>query len=229
MALPSFDGKRYAKINIDRRDFLAKFLPALLEDHALQTALDVGCGFGYFSGYLAELGLRVTAFDARPENVAEASRRNPNVTFHTYDAEDRAVLSLGTYDLLLCSGLLYHLENPFLAVRNLASLTDKILIIETVVAPSKSQVAVLITEARGPGMSLTGLALVPSESWLLMCLYRSGFPLVYQTRLLPDHVDFRRTPFRARLRTVLLASKVELKSPILRLAPEPKLTNRYPW
>ena len=45
------------------------------------------------------------------------------------------MLRLGKFDLVLCFGLLYHLENPLLAVRHLRSLTEKCLLLESMGVP----------------------------------------------------------------------------------------------
>lgn len=45
------------------------------------------------------------------------------------------MLRLGEFDLVLCFGLLYHLENPLLAVRHLRSLTEKCLLLESMCVP----------------------------------------------------------------------------------------------
>src|SRR6266478_5089926 len=91
----------------------------------LSKAVDAGCGVGFFSQTLAECGLNVRGFDGRGENVAEARRRFPHIPFEQGDIEERAILELGRYDLVLCCGLLYHLENPLLAIRHLRGLTEK--------------------------------------------------------------------------------------------------------
>src|SRR5207237_469295 len=86
---------------------------------------DAGCGVGFFSQTLVECGLNVHGFDARGENVAEARRRFPHIPFEKGDIVERAILQLGEFDLVLCFGLLYHLENPLVAIRNLRVLTKK--------------------------------------------------------------------------------------------------------
>lgn len=58
--------------------FLKSFIPDLTRQEYITSALDAGCGgSGFFSRVLKELGLDVTAFDGRPENVAEAGKPNP--------------------------------------------------------------------------------------------------------------------------------------------------------
>lgn len=91
----------------------------------LGTALDAGAGVGFFSETLRSCGLNVCGFDGRPENVCEARKRFPGIPFEWGDIQDRSILELGKFDLVLCFGLLYHLENPLAAIRNLRELTEK--------------------------------------------------------------------------------------------------------
>jgi hypothetical protein len=39
--------------------------------------------------------------------------------------------AIGTFDLVFCAGVLYHLRNPFLAIEKMRSVTGKHLILET--------------------------------------------------------------------------------------------------
>src|SRR5215472_449963 len=96
----------------------------------LHSALDVGCGVGDLSSFLTEMGFRVVAVDGRQQNVDEAQRRYPEITFVVADADELCSAKLGTFDLVLCFGLLYHLENPFRTLRELHSSTEKVLAIE---------------------------------------------------------------------------------------------------
>src|ERR1700759_3404564 len=113
--LRPFDQPHYRAINQARsytlRSVLARMLPAL----SLHTALDVGSGLGFFSQTLYECGLQVRGFDGREENAAESHRRVPHIPFEQGDLEDQVILQLGQFDLVLCFGLLYLLENPLLA------------------------------------------------------------------------------------------------------------------
>lgn len=215
-----FDMEHAAHLAESKRDLLQTFVPDLVRAEKLQSALDAGCGLGFFSGYLASMGLNVVGFDARLSNVAEATKRNPRLEFHVYDVEDSAVLQLGSFDLVLCLGLLYHLENPFRAIRNLYSLTKRHLIIETIVSPYRLPVSALYREGSGEDQSLHYVALILSEMCLVNMLYKAGFRAVYRTTVLPDHEDFRFHLMRKKMRTILVASKTGLQSPIFRLVTE---------
>ncbi|MFQ5850701.1 MAG: class I SAM-dependent methyltransferase [Candidatus Binatia bacterium] len=216
------------RLGESKKVFLEILLREIVGKQTISTVLDVGCGFGFFSRYLNEFGLSVMAIDGRAENVAEAKRLNPGVEVKVGNVEDASIGFLGMFDLVLCFGLLYHLENPFRAIRNLASLTEKVLMVETVIAPTRSLTAYLYEEDWGQDQGLNYIALIPTERWFVKCFYRSGFSFVYKTRVLPGHEDFRSSLVKKRRRTFLVASKVELPLPLLYLAPEPK-TNRYMW
>ncbi len=114
MATPFvFDLEESQRLVEARGEFLRCFVTDFKDRLELRTALDAGCGVGHFSSLLQQMGLRVTAFDARAENVEEARRRNPGIDFRVADAEELQPQEFGVFDLVLCFGLLYHLENPF--------------------------------------------------------------------------------------------------------------------
>jgi FkbM family methyltransferase len=187
------------------------------------TALDAGCGIGFFSNHLAQHGLKVTGIDARAENVAEAKSRYPGVDFRAQDVEDPSIRDLGSFDLVLCYGLLYHLENPFRAVRNLYEVTGRVLLIESLIAPYEGPLALLADESQGEDQALRHVAFIPTEACLVKMLYRAGFPAVYRLAEQPDHEEFRETLRQRRRRTVIAASKIDLRCDLLQAVPEPRV------
>jgi len=225
----SFETARAIEFCLRRKEFLDRFLPAFVRSFGVQSALDVGCGFGFFSKYLDGLGLRVTAIDGREENVREVRKRIPGIECLVADVENVSARELGQFDLVLCFGLLYHLENPFKALRNLESLTAKVSLLETVIAPAKEQATILYEEPSGANQGLNYIATIPSEAWFLKSLYRVGFPYVFRSKLLPNHPDFHSGLFKKRMRTVLLAAKSPLNFQFFEPASEPEPTNPYLW
>jgi FkbM family methyltransferase len=218
----AFD-RPYATKGVEaRQEPLRELLPFLMRELGLQTALDAGCGIGYFSSFLFRQGLRVVAFDGRQGNVEEASRRHQEVTFCTADVEDASVLKLGSFDLVLCFGLLYHLENPFRAIRHLHALTKRVLILESVCVPSDVPMMRLRDEPVIEDQSLTEVAFYPSESCLIKMCYRAGFCYVYRLTSLPNHPDFRSSFDRKQMRTILVASNSRLDRPTLAYVAEPR-------
>lgn len=220
-----FDQPHATRLTIARQDLLRDALPELRRQLHLETALDVGCGVGYFSAFLDGLGYSTVGYDGRQGNVEEAKRRFPQIDFRTVDIEDRAAGESGRYDLVLCFGLLYHLENPLRAVRNLSALTAQVLLVESMCVPENRPLLYLMGEAQGADQSLRGIAFYPSESCLIKMLYRTGFPFVWRWTRLPAHEDFHKSLLREKGRIVLAASRVALDAAFLTLAPEPTI----PW
>jgi FkbM family methyltransferase len=204
--LTEFDQRPYVKLIRARGETIRHVVTELRQAVGLASALDAGCGVGFFSRILQECGLDVRGFDGRAENVAEARRRFPAIAFETGDVESAEILKLGGFDLTLCFGLLYHLENPMLAIRRLRALTVKGLLLESMCIPGSQAGMVLREEPSTADQSLREIALYPSEACLVKMLYRAGFAAVYRVAELPDHDDFRETAEHERRRTVLFAS-----------------------
>jgi len=224
-----FDRQHALALSKAKQGFLDTFLPDLVKSLGIKKALDLGCGFGYFSGYLKNIGLDVTGIDGRPENIKIAKERNPGLKFICANAELFSSEDFGKFDLTLCLGLLYHLENPFSAIRNIAAVTQKICIAESIICPNDSTVTVLTEECPGQDQGVSYVAQIPSESWLVKVFYNAGFSHVYKKSFLPAHEDFRSSLFKAKKRTVLIASKESLCIPGIFFVSEPKSTNRYIW
>lgn len=226
--LTPFDRREYRKLIEARGETIRRILKTLRPALGLSNAVDVGCGVGFFSQTLAECGLNVCGFDVREENVEEARRRYPGIPFEWADIEDRGISQLGRFDLVLCFGLLYHLENPLQAIRNLRAITEKCLLLETMCVPEERCTLLLRQEPRQDDQSLAEMAFCPSKKSLVKMLYRTGFAKVYRVTLLPDHDDFRETREHAQRRTVLLASLVPIDVGGFRLLLEPQGTED-PW
>jgi SAM-dependent methyltransferase len=220
--LPLQSEAREAKI-----DFLRRVIAPWKSELGLRTALDLGCGVGYYSSLLQDLGLQVTAADARAENIVEARSRFAGIDFRVADAEDASLAGLGTFDLVLCFGLLYHLENPMRAIRNLRALTGKLLLLESMAVDEEQPFFLLLDEPEGKDQSLCAVSCYPSEGAMIKMAYRASFPHVYRFRELPDHDDFRAATGRTRARTVIAASLLPLSSLLIDIAPEPKPSRDY--
>jgi FkbM family methyltransferase len=219
--LTPFDQKEYRQLIEARGEAIKRAVKRLKSALELSSAVDAGCGVGFFSQTLAECGLNACGFDGRAANIEEARRRFPNIPFEQGNVEERAILQVGRFDLVLCFGLLYHLENPLLAIRHLRGLTEKCLLLESVCLPEERSSMLLREEPRQDDQSLGNVACYPSESSLVKMLYRAGFGSVYRVMPLPDHEDFRETAERARRRTVLLGSSTPIDIAGFRLIPEP--------
>jgi FkbM family methyltransferase len=183
---------------------------------------------GFFSKVLSDSGLDVRGFDGRDENIHEARQRYPDIPFDQGDVEDSSIMRLGSFDLVLCFGLLYHLESPLRAIRHLRHLTRKVLLLESMCFPDTDPFISLREEPLSVDQSLSNLAFYPSEGCIVKMCYQSGFSNVLRVQPLPDHEQFRETEQHWRRRTVLVAVRGAFKSPGFELLTEPQeITD--PW
>ena len=101
------------------------------------SCLDIGCHEGFYTVSMARRGMRrVVGMDVREINlrkarfVAEALGLS-NVSFFEGNCEQLRAEDVGQFDLTLFLGVLYHLENPMLCLRNLSAVTKELSIVET--------------------------------------------------------------------------------------------------
>lgn len=83
-------------------------LRSLVEHYAIKTALDAGCGTGFHSLVLAQLGVHVTAVDISPEMLAALRRHSEelNLSVHAVQAEFGNIPDVLTtrFDAVFCLG-----------------------------------------------------------------------------------------------------------------------------
>lgn len=100
-------------------------------------AVDVGCHEGYYSFALRRMGVpEVLGLDFREDNLRRArfvaeQLGIGGLRFEQADAEELDASGYGEFPLVLCYGLLYHVENPMRVLRRLHTLTGELLVLET--------------------------------------------------------------------------------------------------
>ncbi len=94
-----------------RLDFISGSLEGKIP--ADGTILDVGCGNGVISRHLGQLGYNVLGIDVSDTTIQTARSLNnmDNVRFDVISAEN-LVAQGNTYDAVICSEVLEHLDNP---------------------------------------------------------------------------------------------------------------------
>jgi SAM-dependent methyltransferase len=152
------------------------------------SVLDAGCFQGYWSIEAARAGAsRVVGFDLREEHVEQArfcarAIGLPNVEFRRAELFDLA--TMGTFDVVLLFGVLYHVDQPIELLRRARGVTRRLIAVNTDVLPLDEPVVQLRYE--DPSMELnsaTGaLVCVPSVSAVVRMLRHTGFGRV---RVLP--------------------------------------------
>lgn len=162
--------------------------------------LDIGCHEGFYSLAMARHGMRVTGVDAREENLRRArfvteAMGIDNIAYRRGRVETLARDEGRSYPLTLFLGVLYHVEDPMLCLRQVAAVTSDMCVIETQVVdefegftewgarewtrPYQGIVA-LVDEsgefnAGNRETGVTPIAMCPSPKALLFMLRHAGF------------------------------------------------------
>lgn len=107
--------------------------PLELIGAAGKRILDVGCGEGFFSFRLAEMGGDVFGIDIDKNRIAKAefirSVLNPGrVRFQDMGIYSEDFLLLPRFDLCLCLGFLHRVPDPFIAISRLAGKANLLLL-----------------------------------------------------------------------------------------------------
>jgi SAM-dependent methyltransferase len=155
-----------------------------------KRVLDAGCGVGHFASFYLSKGCTVVGVDGRQENIDALRARFPQVDARVGDVQHMSLRILGPFDVVHCFGLLYHLDSPVAALRNLHAVCRELLILETMVCDSSRPLAVLADETKTVNQALEGLGTRPSPSFVSLALNRVGFRYVYGTTQPPRHPDF---------------------------------------
>ena len=116
------------------------FLPGGPKERAGLKAVDLGCLEGGFSVEFARMGIDTLGIEAREVNIEKCnyvkSHLNlPNLRFAQDDV--RNLTNYGKFDITLCYGLLYHLNDPGSFLKTLGECTSKILFLDTHFAPDR--------------------------------------------------------------------------------------------
>ena len=112
------------RIRIDRLRRLILRLSRSVGQPSRSRALDAGCGFGVYSIVLAEAGFQVQGVDISEEEIARARQwatsrgLGHKIGFHVGDLQMMTNRE-DAFDLVVCSEVLEHLENPALGASNL--------------------------------------------------------------------------------------------------------------
>jgi tRNA (mo5U34)-methyltransferase len=187
-----------------------------LPDLKGKTVLDVGALDGYFSFAAERLGAsRVVALDSyiwqqKPggKDGFEYARRALGSKVESVEVEvlDISPETVGRFDVVLFLGVLYHMRHPLLALERVASVTEKLLVTETLVD---------LTFLRSPAAAFYPWPLLtdettwwgPNQAAVVGMLRAVGFERVaaYPAKRL-TRARLRGMPARARADTELLST-----------------------
>ncbi len=94
----------------------------------IQTALEVGCGEGYVSEFLYELGIPVEGTDVSPRIIEIAKKNHPHIEFSVLSIYDLDMIKK-RYDLVVANEVLEHLMKPDEAIEKMKIISRKYIMI----------------------------------------------------------------------------------------------------
>lgn len=151
------------------------------EDLTGKRVLDVGAWDGWFSFEMERRGAEVLAVDsAKNTRLLEARQLlGSRIDYQIADICRLTAKDVGTFDIVLFFGVLYHLKHPLLALENVCGLCRDMACIESFVTDADPHVLPLMefyetTELRGQADNWVG----PNLSCLLAFCRTAGFARV---------------------------------------------------
>lgn len=159
-----------------------------------KTVLDIGCSDGYYSFACEKRGAKVLAIDDPSINN---NTRNFFVAKHIlgsnvecihinlFDIKD----DFGEFDIVLASGLLYHLKSLYIGLEIMKRLTKEVLIIQTALHDTPEPILYL----EPPKEKSWHFVHKPSLSYLMLVLEKIGFDITYLWQSCPGEVFLHAT------------------------------------
>jgi SAM-dependent methyltransferase len=107
------------------RRFILPSVTQLKKDYPIRRVLDAGCGTGNIAVEIASLlpDVEVTAIDLTDESLALARQRASHQRLSNVSFQKSNLLQydpgLGVFDFVYCQGVIHHLSDPHLGMKNL--------------------------------------------------------------------------------------------------------------
>jgi SAM-dependent methyltransferase len=216
----AFDVPHYADITEAR----LRHLRSMGLDIEGKSVLDLGCGIGRLSEFFDEAGCQVCCADGRAENIALLKDLYPRRHAEVLDVENESLERLGSFDIIFCYGLLYHVVDVAGLIRKCAGACKGLFLLETCITPVADNIVRLVWENPSDvTQALRTWGSRPSPLYIETCLRLNGFEHLYAPRDLPDHPQFRykivkelsKFPTASLARDIFIASRLSLRNPNL--------------
>ena len=215
--LADYHSPRWRRHNARRLEFLASLSLPIAD----RTVLELGAGIGDHSSFFLDRGCRLTAVEGRAAafNVLHQRFASNAFTALLLDLDPPPLERPGTFEVVVCLGLLYHLARPADLLAWAAEITSDLLILETIVHPSEVDADPVpwSEDAALPGASIRGTGSRPTRQWVWRHLSDS-LPFVYATVPQVAHYEFPTvwgTPHPYASRAFFVGSRRELRNPAL--------------
>ena len=139
------------------------FFPGTKEERSKFSVVDLGCLEGGYAVEFAKLGFNTLGIEVREENIAKCNfvKSNLNLSNLQFVKDDvRNIAAYGKFDVVLCYGLLYHLDDPIDFLIKVSNCNNKLMFLNTHFAPERDlryDLSLLNNLFIGPIQKRTGL------------------------------------------------------------------------
>ena len=192
-------------------ELVKECLPADLRG---KSVLDVGCNAGFYSVEAKRRGAaRVLGVDAQRREIRQArfvrTVLGLDIEFRRVSVYDLSKESVGSFDVTMALGLIYHLKHLVLALERLFEVTNELLVVETAVLPEGAELKVPRGFAKTYDEHLQAVAYLENTGPAKEAVFNWFLPSVEATIAMLKAVGFEDvTLFRRRGdRAVILAKK----------------------
>jgi len=179
--------------------------------------LDLGCNSGFWSLCAIEEGADfVLGIDARPMFIEQANFvfevkeiDKSKYKFISANIFDVNLLEYGPFDIVLCLGLLYHVNKPIALLEKIAEANDDILVIDTRISNGWGSCLKVVLDYEGPDSYVDSkVVMLPTRRAIFDIVKQFGYSVVM---LKPPFTDYEGVwDYRWERRAFLCAKKTDL-------------------
>lgn len=94
----------------------------------VRLAIEIGCGEGYLTQHINDLGIKIEGADIHQKIVDIAIKLHPSIPFQIKSIYDLSSYDKH-YDLVLVSEVIEHLDDPELAIREVIKVSNKYILL----------------------------------------------------------------------------------------------------
>lgn len=152
--------------------------------------LETGSGArGDITNYLFTHTKDITLNDCRVDNILYfLKNNNVALNFNTWDL-NQSLPNDVIFDVIICYGTIYHLENPEIAIQNLSQICKEYMAISTCTNGKNDDTINILNEGNFATQGKDGYGCRPGRNFIFNELKKS-FKYVYTTKTQPEHPDF---------------------------------------